>query len=87
MNEQRFIELIDGAAPSLEDYVGFVSVVEKLPGELLWNLAHQSTFLNPILQKVVTTTLQEKVVRDKDEMIAGTLNAVVTRLAASGKQV
>lgn len=83
MDEKRFFELFHEGPevkPTIQEYAGFVSIVEKLPAELLWKLANGSTLLHPILKSVLMKTLQEKIQRDKDADIDKALNAIVTRL-------
>jgi hypothetical protein len=63
MNVQRFQALLGGESPSLNDYAIFVSVIEKLPVDLLWEIANNSPSLHGILRTVVTKTLQEKIAR------------------------
>ncbi|WP_432262981.1 hypothetical protein [Cupriavidus sp. TMH.W2] len=77
MNEQILAALLDGQTPSMEDFKGFVTVVEALPDNLLWQLLTTSPKLNPILQNVVTQTLQNKVARQN---VDDALNAIVARI-------
>lgn len=67
MNTERLVQLLEGANPSLEDYSFFVSVVEKLPADLIWLVASKSTSLNYLLKKVVFAELQRKVQRQNIE--------------------
>ncbi len=77
MDEQRFEQLLNGSTPTLDEFAGFVSVVEKIPGELLWKLLHNFPQMNGILCGVVQKRLIEVVRRDN---IEEALNAIVTRL-------
>lgn len=77
MDEVRFDQLLNGDAPSLQDFAGFISVIEKLPGELLWTLATGDHKMHWMLQKALSSTLQQKVAR---ENVDSAMNAIATRL-------
>jgi hypothetical protein len=78
MNEDRFESLLNGVEPTLEDFAGFVSVAEKLPVDLLWKIAPQSTSLHWMLKKVVLANLQKKIAK---ENVDNAMNAILTRLS------
>lgn len=63
MTPERFEALLNGGSPTLDDFEGFVSVIEKLPAELLWKLSKQGGSLHWMLKKPLLTTLQSKVTR------------------------
>lgn len=77
MDANRFEQLLHGANPSLNEFGGFVSVVEKIPGELLWKMLNDYPQLHDILKNVVQKRLTEVVRRDN---IDEALNAIITRL-------
>ena len=77
MNEDRFEQLLNGDQPTMADYAGFVSVIEKLPGELLWELANTKPAMHGLLKSAVLKRLQEAVHR---ENVDNALNAIVTKL-------
>jgi hypothetical protein len=80
MNDSRFNALLDGDQPSFEDFAGFVAVVEKLPGELLWRMLNTSPKLNGHLRKVVVSSLQKKVQRlNVDTAIDAIVTGVMAR--------
>lgn len=63
MEAHRIEELLNGAEPSLEDYASYISVIEKLPIELLWKAINSAPNMNPILKSATSKVLQEKVPR------------------------
>lgn len=79
MTPERFEALLSGCLPTPDDFVGFLSVLEKLPTELLWKLSQESESLHWMLRTPLLTTLQEKVSRRN---IDDALDAIVTRLAS-----
>jgi hypothetical protein len=78
MDEQTFNALLDGKQPTFEEFAGFVAVVERLPGELLWTLLTQAPSLNELLRKVVSKNLQDKVQR---ENVDNAVNAIAASMA------
>ena len=77
MDVTRYEQLLNGLTPTFEDFAGFVSVTEKLPGELLWKIINLYPNLNGHLKKVVLNNLQEKVVR---ENVDNALDAIASSL-------
>ncbi|MFM0549656.1 hypothetical protein P0D69_01630, partial [Paraburkholderia sediminicola] len=61
MNVAKFKALLDGDAPTLEEYAEFVGLAEKLPYELLWTLLTSNPEMNGLLKGIVHKNLQEKV--------------------------
>lgn len=82
MDVARFERLINGDLPSLEDFAGFVSVIEKLPIELLWPLVVRSPSLNHTLRAVLDKRLAELVQRTN---VDNALNGIAERLMAMSK--
>lgn len=82
MDIARFEQLVNGEIPSLGDFAGFVSVVEKLPIELLWPLAAKSPSLNHTLRAVLDKRLAELVQRTN---VDNALNGIAERLMAMSK--
>lgn len=78
MNEKLFEQLLEGSAPSLQDFAGFTSVIEKLPNELLWKIVNDYPNLHWTLKKVALASLREKI---QKENVDNALNAITTRLA------
>ena len=77
MDENRFEQLLNGDKPTLDDFAGFLSVVEKLPVELLWNLVNNNPNLDATLRNAALKVLQEKIARVN---VDNAINAIVTRL-------
>jgi hypothetical protein len=78
MDQGRFAQLLAGQVPTLQDFSGFVSVVEKLPVDILWKIASDFPSLNDVLRKVALQNLQEKVRR---ENVDDVMEAIVASLA------
>ena len=84
MNKSRFEALLDGDQPSIEDFAGFVAVVEKMPGELIWQTLNSSPKLNGILQNVLISSLREKVQKlSIDTALDAIVSGVLARSASS----
>lgn len=80
MSDQRFKSLLVSESHSLEDFAFFISVVEELPIDLLWQIANNTPRLHPILRNVVTKTLQGKVARKN---VDDSLDEIVRRMRQS----
>lgn len=78
MTLDRFEKLLEGDHPTLGDLSGFLSVVEKLPAELLWQAVNSYPNMNFVLRGVMLQRLAETVQR---ENVDNALNDIVTRLA------
>ncbi|WP_395793918.1 hypothetical protein [Aquimonas sp.] len=75
----RLLALLDGAEPALSDFAAFVSVVEQLPVDLLWEMSQRSPSLNHTLRSVLDKQLVQKIGRTNcDRAIDG----IVTRMKA-----
>ncbi|BBB58341.1 hypothetical protein UNDKW_0068 [Undibacterium sp. KW1] len=77
MDEHRFFALLGGQVPSYQDYADFISVIENLQIEGLWEILVNAPSLNGILRTAVNKTLQDKVVRKN---VDESLDAIVARI-------
>lgn len=76
MDSQRIEVLLSGEQPSLGDFATFISIVEKLPVEILWHFSVSFPNMHYLLKSAVLNRLHAKVPRqDVDEH----LNEIVTK--------
>lgn len=77
MDEVRFEQLLSGDVPSFEDIAGFISVIERLPYELVWKISTENHKMHRKLHEALSSTLQEKISR---ENVDKAIDAMAARL-------
>jgi hypothetical protein len=63
MDSQRIEALLSGGQPSLGDFSTFISIIEKLPIEILWHFSVSFPNMHDLLKSAVLNKLHAKVPR------------------------